>query len=836
MLSDLRYAIRSLASRPLVSGVAVVSLSLGIGVNTAIFSLLDTMALRRLPVPAPSELVVVTSPGPRPGSVSTSDSGGNEAVFSYPLFRDLEAMEPAAIRVAAHRDFGASVGYGGSTSEAEGLLVSSHYFSALRLAPAVGRLLGPEDNRTPGAHPVVVLSHDFWTTRFGAHPGVVGERLILNGEPVTVVGVAPAGFFGMTALDRPQVFLPLSMTGHVYRVAVADSQRLTDRGDHWLYVFGRLAPGVDRDALQARLNPRFSGILNNVELPELSEKMREPAREAFARRQLLLEDGSRVRNAARDEVSIIVALLFAVTGFVLAIACANVANLLLVRAVDRSGEIALRVSLGASRGRLLRMLLVESLLIGVTASALSLGVAKLTIAVVLTMMPAEDVPMYEMALNTSVLLFALVVGLGTSVLFGLFPALHGLRHATAAALHAQSHRASGGRSVTRFRAATATVQVALATALLAVAGLFAASLVNVGAQELGIRRDGLVAFRVTPSINGYTTPRAEALFAELDQELRGVPGVTSVSASTVPILADSNWRNFVTVEGFEPGSGPDVPARVSRVGLGYFSTVGIRMLQGRDFTSRDTRDAPKVAIVNEAFVRQFNLRDRAIGSRMALGRDENIALDIEIVGVVADAKYSEVRAPAPPQFFMPYGQADTTSLTFYVRTASSADALVGAIPAVVRRLDPNLPIANLRTMDDQIRDNTTRERVMSVLSAMFAGLATVLAVVGLYAMLAYSVSQRVREIGIRIALGAQGGDIRRLVASQIVRVGAVGGVIGVALAIGLGRLGQSMFVGVERLSGPIVVAAALVAFLAVAVAGVLPARRAARVDPVEILR
>jgi predicted permease len=759
-------------------------------------------------------------------------------VFSYPLFRDLEALEATAIRFAAHRDFGASVAYGGSTSHAEGLLVSSHYFSALRLAPAAGRLLGPEDNRTPGGHPVAVLSHDYWTNRFGAHPGIVGERVTLNGTPVTIVGVAPAGFFGTTALDRPQVFVPLSMTAHAYGVAVADSRRLTDRGDHWLYVFGRLAPGVDRATLQARLNPPFAGILNGVELPLLRDKMRAAAREAFAQRRLVLEDGSRVRNAARDEINIIVALMFAVTGFVLAIACANVANLLLVRAVDRFGEIALRFSLGASAGRVVRLLLAESLLIGLAASTAALGVAKLTMAVFLTLMPPEDVPMYEMTLNSSLLVFTLVVGLVTSVLFGLFPTLHTVRHATAVTLQSQSHRASGGKSVSRFRAMTATVQVALATALLALAGLFATSLINIGRQEIGIRREGLAAFRVTPSLNGYTPARAEAFFDELDQALRGMPGVTNVSASTVPLLADNNARNFVTVEGFEAGPGPDVPAYYARVGAGYFNTVGIPILKGRDFTVRDTRDRPAVAIVNEAFVRQFRLAERAVGRRMALGREANIELDIEIVGVVADAKYSEVRQPTPPQLCLPYRQSEAGvgGLTFYVRTSSASTTLLGSIPGVVSRLDPNLPIANLRTMDDQIWENTARERVMSTLSAMFAVLATVLAVVGLYAMLAYSVSQRLREIGIRIAMGAQPSDIRKLVALQVTRIGAAGGVIGVVLAFGLSRLGESMFIGVERSSGPIIAAAALLALIAVAAAGVLPARRAERVDPVEILR
>jgi predicted permease len=826
MLSDLRYAIRSLASRPLVTGVAVLSLALGIGVNTAIFSLLDRLALRRLPVPQPSDIVLVTSPGPRPGSSSTSDSGRSEAVFSYPLFRDLEALETDAIQLTAHRDTGVNVAHAGTTSSAEGLLVSSHYFSVLGLRPSLGRLLGPEDDQT-GADPVVVLSHDYWTTRFGARTDIVGARLILNGDPVTVVGVGPAGFAGTTALDRAQVFVPLTRG--------VGQRRMTARDDHWLYVFGRLQPGVSRDQLQARLDVAFGSILRNVELPAVVERMTPQAREAFARRRLVLEDGSRIRNADRGEIRVVFSLMFAVTGFVLAIACANVANLLLVRGIDRSGEMSLRVSLGASRTRLFRLLLSEALIMGLLGGAGALAVARLTVALFLTLMPSEDVAMLTVTLNASVLLFTFAVGFGTSLLFGLFPALHSVKHAVAGAMHAQSNRMSGVKSAGRFRLTAAVAQVALATALLAVAGLFAVSLVNVGREDLGIRREGLVSFRVTPGLNGYTTERAEALFERLEEELRSIRGVTNVTASTVPILSGNNWRNFVSVEGFDVEPGSEVATSVASVGVGYFRTLGVALRAGRDFTIEDRKDAPAVAIVNEAFARRFRLGDRAVGARMALGRQKN-AFDIEIVGVVADAKYSEVREPAPPQFFLPYRQADTNTLTFYVRSASPANALLSAIAPVVRRLDATLPIDNVRTMDDQIWENTTRERVMSTLSGLFAGLATLLAAVGLYATLAYSVSQRLREFGIRIALGAQPGDIRRLVASQMIRVGAAGAVIGVALALGLGRLGQSMLVGVERSSGPIAAAAAALALLAVAVAGALPARRAAKADPVEILR
>lgn len=834
MLQDLRYAIRALLRRPLVTIVAVLSLALGIGVNTAIFSLFDRLIIRRLSVPSPDELVLVTSPGPKPGSRSTDDfSGGVDAIFSYPMFRDLERLENDGLRLAAHASFGAHVAYEGQSSGANGLLVSGHYFPALGVTPAVGRMLGPQDDRVPGGHPVVVLSYDFWRTRFGADPAVVSRTLIVNGGAMTIVGVAPSGFTGITALQRPQIFVPLAMAEQAFRDPGWSG--LSARNNHWIYLFARTEPGFSRQRAEDLVNISFSGLMRDVEYPALQSEMGDTVRQEFLKRRLYLQDGARGANGNRRQIQTVFVLLFAVTGFVLAIACANVANILLAQVTTRSTEMSIRLSLGASRNQVVRLMLTEAALLGTAGGASALVIGHMTIRGMLAILPSDG-PVLQPELDTRLFAFTLLLGFLTSVAFGLFPSLHATRAALAAGVNTHSTRASGSKTLTRFRTSMAVTQLALATGLLAVAGLLVVSLVNTARVDLGITREGLIAFGLSPSLNGYTPDQAAQLFDRLDGELRAMPGVTSVTATTVPILSQSNWGNNVTVEGFQAAPGANTGANAARVGVDYFHTLGIPLLAGREFSDADTKGSPGVAVVNEAFARKFNLVDRVIGKRMALGAGTNRPLDIEIVGLVRDAKYDEVRDPAPPQFVMPYRQVDTGSLTFYVRAGANTPAVLGAISSIVRRLDANIPISNLRTMEDQIWYDTSGNRALTITSAAFAGLAIVLAAIGLYAVLAYGVAQRLREIGIRIALGATPRNIRGLVLGQVGRIGIVGVLIGAALALGLGRLSQTMLFGVER-TAPTIIGGAVVLALGVAFAAAVgPARRATLVQPVEVLR
>ena len=592
---------------------------------------------------------------------------------------------------------------------------------------------------------------------------------------------------------------------------------------------------MSRERAEAAINLPFGALIRDVEFPALQSGMSDLERQQFQQRTLVLSDGSLPRARDRAAIRAMGVLLLLVAGFVLAIACANVANLLLARVTDRAVEMSVRLSLGASERRVIRLLLSEVLVLGALGSAGALVVAKVALDGIIAIVPPEIGMLFDFEINATILAFALTTGLVTSLLFGLFPAVHGVRAAAAAGLHTHSSRVSGSRAAKRFRASMATSQVALTTALLGVAGLFVVSLVNISRVELGIRREGLVTFRVSPSGNGYTSEQARSFFARIEDELRAVPGVSSVTATTVALLSNDSSGNFLTVEGFEATPETDTNARYGRTSVDYFRTMGIPLLAGREFTTGDNAASPRVAVVNEAFARKFNLGSRTVGTRMALGRG-NRSLDIEIVGLVRDAKYSEVKDPPPAQFYLPYRQADVGGLTFYVRGGTDTRPLVSMIPSIVRRLDANLPIENLRTMDDQIWERTTPDRMLTTLSFAFAGLALVMAAIGVYAVLAYGIAQRLREIGIRMALGAKPRDVRSLVFSQVGRMALVGGTIGAVLAFGIGRLGQAMLYGVDGADAGIIGAAALVVAVVALTAGVLPARRGTSVNPIEALR
>jgi predicted permease len=827
---DLRYALRSLARRPLVSLVAVLSLALGVGVNTAIFSVFDRLLLRSLPVPAPGELVNITSPGPRPGNTSTGDAGDAPHVFTHPLFRDLERMPTPFVAIGVFRDIPANLAFHGETLAGDGLIVSGGYFAALHMRPALGRLLTADDDRAGTPGDVVVLSHRYWTTRFQANPAVLNDTLTVNGVPLTIIGVAAPGFKGTSTMENERFFVPLGLAPRLTRWRDPESRR-----DWFIYAFGRLAPGVSMAQAEARLRPPFAALVRDVDLPAQKARLDARGQAAYAARTVVLEPGNRGHDANRQETQAILGILLAVTAFVLLIACANVANLLLARATERVAEVAVRLAVGASSLRVFRLMFIESMVLAAAGGSAALLVARLTMAGLLTLIPSDDADVLNLSLDGNVLLFTMSLSLATALVFGIAPAIHVLRRAPDSTPGAAA-RTTSARATTRMRALLAGGQVALATALLALAGLLVVSLANLTRMDLGVQRAGLSMFRISPVLNGYPPPQSLALFDRIEASLAELPGVVSVSAATIRILDDSSSGSNVTATGFTPGPDSDVHADYTDVAPRYFATLGVPLIAGREFTTADTAGTPAVAIVNEAFVRKFKLGARAIGTR--IGTTEGKTPDTEIVGVVADSAYSKARDTPPAQFFRPYRQQLPGSITFYVRTAPGVDpaAVMRAIPGVVHRFDANLPVNALRTMDEQFDQNTTSERVVMTLSSSLAGLATLLAAIGLYAVLAYSVSQRLREIGIRMALGARGADVRAMVLKQTSSIALTACAAGVALAIGLARLSQSMLFGVTGLDPRVQGGAALLMLGVALVAGLLPARRAAAVDPVEALR
>jgi len=824
-------ALRALFRAPLVTMVAIISLALGIGANAAIFSLFDQMLLRPLPVPEPGRLVNLGAPGPKPGSQSCNQPGDCQAVFSYPMIRDLERLQAVFTGIAAHRPFGVNLAYRGQTMNGDGLLVSGGYFPVLGIQPALGRLLTQRDDGTAGEPHVVVLSYDYWRTRFDQNRDVLNQPLIVNGQPLTIVGVAPRGFEGTTLGVKPQVFVPMTMRDAMESVFKGS---LENRRSYWAYAFARLRPGVTVEQAVNTINVPYHAIINDVEAP-LQKGMSDHTMKQFRARKLTLEPDARGQSQMHKEAKTPLVLLLSVTGLVLLIACANIANLLLARAAGRASEMAVRLSIGAGRARLVGQLLTESCLLALLGGALGILVARWTLDLIASLLTAEAVRAIPVTVDAHILLFAAALTVGTGLLFGLFPALHSTRPNLVTALKGQSGQPSGARSAARFRTVLVTSQIGLSMLLLVCAGLFLRSLFNVSRVELGVKVENVVTFGVSPQLNGYTAQRSLELFERLEDELAAVPGVTGVTASLVPLLAGSNWSNSLEVEGFPSGPDTDTNANFNKIAPGYFRTFAVPLVAGREFTRADAGNLAQVAIVNEQFTRKFKLGRNAIGKHFKQGGPKSP--DVEIVGVVKDAKYSDVKDAIPPQFFTPYRQGETLGfLTYYVRTALAPEQFLATIPKVLARLDPNLPVENVRTMQEQVRENVFLDRLITVLSASFAGLATLLAAIGLYGVLAYTVAQRTREIGLRMALGAAPDRVRRMILSQMGVMTLVGGAIGLALAILVGWYAQSLLYEIKGYDPPVFIGSAVLLALIALAAGFVPALRASRVDPMTALR
>ncbi|HRZ10272.1 MAG TPA: ABC transporter permease, partial [Gemmatimonadales bacterium] len=814
---------------PFVTGVAIASLALGIGANAAIFSLIDQMLLKRLPVPAPAELVNFKAPGPNPGSQSCSNIGDCREVFSYPMFLDLQREQTVFTDIALHVGFGANISAQGRTMSADGLMVSGSYFPVLGIAPSLGRLIGPDDAKVKGDGRVAVLAYEYWRGALGADPAVVGKNIIVNGQSLEIIGVAPRGFQGTTLGLQPKLWVPVTLREQMNPGWTGFEKRRS----YWAYLFARLKPGVTLEQASASINTQYSAIIQNVEVP-LQQGMSDKTMAEFKAKQLVLAPGALGQSSARGEVTTPLAMLFGITLLVLLIACANISNLLLARGAARSGEMAVRLALGGSRRQLVSQLLTESLLLGVLGGLAGLGVAILTLKGISAILPQQATSTFVPHLDMTVIGFTAALAILTAVLFGLFPALHATRPDLISSIREQGGQPSGGRAAARWRTALATAQIGLALALLASAGLFTRSLANISRLDLGVKVDSVITFGVSPELNGYAPGRSHLFFQRLEDDLAATPGVASVSAAMVGLIAGNNWGNDVGVEGFPKGPDVDDNSRFNMVGPGYFATVGIPVLAGREFTRYDAIGTPKVAVVNQAFAKKFKLGANPVGKRMDQGND---SLDIEIIGLVQDAKYSDVKDEIPPLFFTPYMQDSMVgALSYYVKTTGDPKAMLPVVSRVVSGLDENLPVEQLRTMPEQIRDNVFLDRFVTLFATTFALLATLLAAIGLYGVLAYTVAQRTREIGVRMALGAGPAQVRSMVLVQVGKMILVGGAIGLVAAVVIGRVAQSLLFQMEGSNPSILALSAVVLGLVALGAGLAPAIRASRLDPVRALR
>ncbi|MDX2262527.1 MAG: ABC transporter permease [Gemmatimonadales bacterium] len=831
---SLGLAFRHLRKSPLVTGVAVASLALGIGANAAIYSLLDQMLLRPLPVVEPDRLVNLEAPGPKRGRQACGQIGDCQNIFSYPMFQDLQREQRVFSALAAHVGFAANISSKGVARSEGGLLVSGSYFQVLGLNPALGRLIGPDDAAKPGDGRVVVLSHEYWRSVLGADAGVIGKTIIVNGQSLEVIGVTPPTFRGTTLGFIPGLFVPITMYGSIQ----PGGGSLEDRKSYWVYLFARLKEGISMERATSDLAPTYRAILEEVEVPQ-QLGMSDKTMSEFRSKPLVLAPGARGQSSFRAVVTAPLAMLFGVTFLVLLIACANISNLLLARGAARASEMTVRLALGATRRQLLGQLLTESAVLAAAGVILGLVVAVFTLRYLGTVIPERMTATFLPTLDLRVIGFAALTGTMTALLFGLFPAFHATRPDLIGTIREQGGQASGGRAAARWRTALATAQVGLAMALLASAGLFAKSLANISRVDLGIDIEQVISFRVSPELNGYGAERSQQLFHRVFEVVAATPGVTGVSAGMVPLLGGSSWGNDVAVEGFPNGPDIDNNSAVNVVGPGYFATLGIPILAGREFAPSDALGAPRVAVVNQAFAKKFDLGANPVGRRMDRldGTRAGENLDIEIIGLVQDAKYDAVKDAVPPLFAIPYAQdTNVRALTFYARTAGDPRTLAPVVGKAVQALDATLPVEELRTMPEQIRENVFLDRLVSLFALAFAVLATLLAAIGLYGVLAFTVVQRTREFGVRMALGASPFRLLRTVLREVGMMTLVGGVLGLFAALGIGRAAESLLFQLRGNDPTVMLLSAAALSVVAFCAGLIPAFRASRLEPMRALR
>jgi putative ABC transport system permease protein len=828
---DLRYALRQLGKSPGFAAVAIITLALGIGANTAIFSLLDQALLRSLPVKEADRLTVLQFTGNGSGHVSsrTDDS----FYFSYPMYRDLRDHNSVFSGLIATDWAPVGVQWHNQPELVDAELVSGNYFDVLGVQPALGRVFVASDDVVPDANPVVVLSFSYWRRRFGTDPAVVNQSILVNGHPFTILGVAPPGFHSVVTGDTPDIFAPMTMKAEI-RPGFKD---LEDRTSRWLNIVGKLKPGLSRQQAEAGVNP----LWYSIRADELKQRghSSEHFRESFlTKSRLFVRDGAKGFSPLRSDTQEPLLIIMAMVGLVALMACANVGSLLLVRAAGRIREMSVRYALGAKRARVVQQLLVEGLLLGLAGGAAGIAIAPRVSAWLINTIWSSthgDLP-FSSHPDLRILLFNFSLALVVSLIFSLAPAAQFWRPNLAPALKQQVMTAGSGPL--RFRRISVAVQIGLSILVLVGAGLFVRTLHNLKSLNVGFETDHLVTFGIQPTLAGYEPEQTRGLDQRVLQMLAGRPGVRSVAGTTDPELADDNSSNNITLAGYTAKENENMNVESSSVSPGYFSRMGMPLLAGRELSDQDRDGSQKVAVVNESFARHYFAEpQQAVGHYYCKGGGGDRKPDTEIVGVVKDAKHTGVRQDIVRTIFTPYLQEpDPGGMTFYVRTWQSPESAEATLRRAMQTLDSKLVLDNFRTMQEQIDDNLTAERVIAILASAFGLLAVLMAAVGLYGVLAYSTSQRTREIGIRIALGAARTSVMRMVLVEVLWLAGVSIAFALPASLLLTRAARSQLFGISS-SDPLtlVVVTLLVAVVALASA-LLPARRAAKTDPIVALR
>ncbi len=834
LVRAVRYAIRQLAASPMFTATAVLSIALGMGANTAIFTLLDQMVLRSLPVPKAHRLVMVWSSGPHHG-----DTRGPRA-SSFPLCQDYQRATTALDAVFCHYTIDVAATVDGGTDPVRAELVSSNYFHALGVGQAAGRLLSPGTDDRADSGSVAVLSHRYWVDRFNADPRIVGRRIVVNRQPVEVAGVAAKGFSGMDPLESPQLWLPIRLKSSFH-----NEDGLRDRHYHFLQIFGRLRDGQTVDSALASLQPVFQRALDEEAASPQISKRSTAERERFLKRTLQVEPAPGGYSELRQRYGMAMNILMGMATLILLIACSNVASLLVARALTRRREMAVRLSIGASRGTLAAHLMVESTLLAALGALGGVLLATLATRSLLVMLPVSPSGLTLRAEpDLRVLAFSGAAAIATAFLFGLLPAIQATSVNFAPALRGGSVTASGGGSwALATRKLLAGLQVALSILLVVLAVFFSQSLANLSGSRLGIEEPrNLVTFRLSPGKSGYSAPRVRALYENILTDLEAMPGVQSAALAWMPLLQGwaPSWNT--QVEGYQPADGEDMEVANNVVAPAFWSTAGIRLLSGRLLDQRDRFDfsegdkMPSRAVVNRSFTRRFFPNSDAVGKHFGIG-DRKHELGVEIVGVVDDSLYAGPRQGLAPAVYFSYLQANfPIDAAFYVRTSADPGRLLLEVRRVVARRDSTLPLTSVKTLHDQLNDTLSTERLVAFLSTMFGLLAAAMAAIGIHGVLAYLVTQRSKEIGFRIALGALPGPVVWLVLKEGLLLTSAGAALGFPAAILASRYLASQFYGIQPGEWWVFSAVGIAMLAVVLAAAMTPVRRAVRMDPLAVLR
>lgn len=837
LLHDIRYGIRAFIRSPLLVFTIVLTLAIGIGANTAIFSLLNAVMLRTLPVQDPGQLVVIGDPS----LVHLRADGSPPRVdlFSYPLYRDLRdgnsvfsgmlvSGEVNRVRVGRPSEGTNAVSI---TDRALASLVSGNYFSVLGVSTYIGRALTPQDDDVPDAHAVAVISYGFWTEKLGKDPAIVGQTLLFNNYPFTVIGVAQPGFSGDTVGDRQDIWIPVTMEAEM----LPGRPWLKTYGASWLHAIARLKPGVTISQAQANLNLIFHQDVNGplgANFPGLD-------RQAVDKLQVEVSEGSRGFSSLRGRYQGPLFLLMGIVGLVLLIACVNVANLLLVRALGRQREVAVRLAIGAPRTRIIRQLLTESILMATAGGIVGLVVAYSGTRVLLQLTRTTDT---EVTLDFRVLAFTAGLSLITGVLFGIAPALRSLDVALTSTLKTKAGGMdASGPHAGRWHWGKLLVagQVALSLAVLFAAGLFVRSMQKLQAVDLGYDNDSLALIRTDPLSAGYKTLSQRVNYAnQVASRLASLPGAKGVTFSKNGLFSGSDSSDTIKVEGFIPRQNGDLESPTERVGPNYFSLLKIPMIAGREIDARDVQTAQRVAVINQSMAHFYFGSADPIGRKITIDDPDVKNPVITIIGVAADVRDHDLRSHVPRRFYVPLEQSEDPSgeLHFIVRASGAPDSFVAMARKTIEAYDSNVPIVSARTLIASVNESINSEIIVAKLSGFFGLIALLLASIGLYGVMSYLVTGKTRAIGVRVALGAQSHNILWMVLREASTVVMIGILVGVPVAFATAHVFSSMLFGLTSNDPAVMTMVVLLLGMVALAASYVPARRATKVDPIIAIR